>query len=165
MSVFDIHYGSLLLWGSFATTVLTLIMYISQGMGLSRMSLPFMIGTLFTPNRDKAQIFGLIGNFVIGWLFTLLYAMLFESVGWATWWLGMIFGLVHGLFILTVAMPVMPHLHPRMANEHDGPAPTNMLEPPGFMAFHYGRRTPLMTLIAHLTFGGIIGGFYTITIG
>jgi hypothetical protein len=47
-----------------------------------------------------------------------------------------------------------------MASEQSGPEPTRMLEPPGFLASHYGRRTPLLVLLAHLVYGVIIGGFY-----
>ena len=49
---------------------------------------------------------------------------------------------------------------PRMASEQDGPTPTKQLEPPGFMALNYGRRTPLSVILAHLVYGGISGAFY-----
>lgn len=49
---------------------------------------------------------------------------------------------------------------PRMATESQGPPPTRMLEPPGFMGLHYGRRTPLTALAAHVIFGVILGSFY-----
>ena len=35
-----------------------------------------------------------------------------------------------------------------------------MLEPPGFMALHYGVQTPLAILLSHVVFGLILGGFY-----
>jgi hypothetical protein len=28
------------------------------------------------------------------------------------------------------------------------------------MALHYGRRTPLVALVAHVVYGGILGAFY-----
>lgn len=163
--LFHVHIDSIILWGFVATVVLTSIMNLSQGLGLSRMSLPFMLGTIVTANRDRAQIIGFGCHFLTGWLRTLFYALLFESLQAAAWWLGMTAGLVHGLFVLTTVMPLLPHIHPRMASEHDGPTPTRMLEPPGFMALHYGRRTPLAAMIAHATFGGILGGFYKVVGG
>lgn len=48
-----------------------------------------------------------------GWLFALLYALAFQSWHRATWWLGAGIGLVHGLFVLTVGMPIVPAMHPR----------------------------------------------------
>jgi len=47
-------------------------------------------------------------------------------------------------------MAVSPAMHPRMANEQQGPTPTEQLEPPGFMALNYGRRTPITVIVAHL---------------
>jgi hypothetical protein len=34
-----------------------------------------------------------------------------------------------------------------------------LLEPPGFMLMNYGRRTALVTIVAHVVYGAIIGGF------
>jgi hypothetical protein len=31
------------------------------------------------------------------------------------------------------------------------------------MALHYGLRTPLAVLVAHLVFGAILGAFYTLS--
>jgi hypothetical protein len=152
--------GSILLWGFVATIVVTTIMQGGQSLGLSRMSLPFMVGTMFTANRDRAAMVGFLAHLLNGWIFAFLYALAFESWHRATWWLGAGIGLVHGLAVLVVLMPVLPGFHPRMASEQSGPEPTRMLEPPGFLALHYGRRTPLLVLLAHLAYGAIIGGFY-----
>jgi hypothetical protein len=157
-----VNLPSILLWGFVATLVLTSIMSASQGLGLSRMGIPFMLGTMFTANRDRAPLLGFCVHVVNGWLFALLYAAAFESWGRATWWLGLAIGLVHGLFVLVAAMPMLPGLHPRMASERHGPSPTRMLQPPGFMALSYGRRTPIVALAAHLAYGGILGAFYRV---
>ena len=152
--------GSILLWGFVATIVLTTIMQGGQSLGLTRMSLPFIVGTMFTANRDRAGMIGFLVHVLNGWVFALLYALAFESWHRATWWLGTGIGLVHGLAVLVTLMPVLPGFHPRMASEQSGPEPTRMLEPPGFLALHYGRRTPLLVLLAHVIYGAIIGGFY-----
>jgi hypothetical protein len=64
---------SLVLWGLIATVAMTTILSGSQGLGLSRLSLPFLVGTIFTANRSKATIFGFILYVIGGWLFALLY--------------------------------------------------------------------------------------------
>ena len=151
---------SVLLWGFIATVVLTGMMSASQGMGLSRMSVPFLLGTMVTPDRNRAMAWGFLMHFVNGWLFASVYALAFESWHRATWWLGAGAGLVHGLFVLLTLMPLLPGLHPRMASEHQGPTPTRQLQPPGFLALHYGRRTPLVTLLAHVAYGAVLGAFY-----
>lgn len=157
------NFASILLWGFVATMVLTTVMSASQGLGLSRMSIPFILGMMVTPNRDRAPMLGFLLHMMNGWLFALLYALAFESWQRATWWLGGSIGLVHGLVVLVALMPILPGLHPRMASEHRGPEPTRALEPPGFMALNYGRRTPLIALLAHVVYGSILGAFYHLT--
>lgn len=148
------------LWGFVATVVLTGLMAGSQRLGLTRMNIPFLLGTMATPNRDRAKLLGLSVHAMNGWLFAAVYAAAFQSWQRATWWLGATIGLVHGLFVLVVAMPLMPSMHPRMASEEQGPAPTRQLEPPGFLALNYGTRTPISVMLAHLIYGGILGAFY-----
>lgn len=152
--------GSVLLWGFVATIVLTLVMSLSQGLGLSRMGIPFMLGTMFTPDRARARVIGFLMHLMNGWLFALVYALAFESWGRATVWLGAGIGLVHAIFVLGAAMPILPGMHPRMASEERGPEPTRQLQPPGFFALNYGRRTPLATILAHLAYGAVLGAFY-----
>ena len=53
-------WGSWLLWGFAGTVVLTTLMSGSQGLGLTRMNLPYMHGTMVTPNRDRARVIGII---------------------------------------------------------------------------------------------------------
>jgi len=157
--------GSTVLWGFVATLVLTTIMAASQGLGISRMSIPFMLGTMFTSNRNSASLIGFIAHSVVGWAFALIYAWAFEDWGYASWWLGGCIGLLHGLVILLTFMPMLPGLHPRMASEYQGPEPTRNLEPPGFLALNYGRRTPAVALTAHVVYGIILGSFYRLSGG
>jgi hypothetical protein len=49
-----------------------------------------------------------------------------------------------------------------MANEQYGPTVARQLEPPGFLGLHYGIRTPISVLIAHIIFGAILGSFYVV---
>jgi len=148
------------LWGLMATTVMTIILAGSQGMGLSRLSLPFLAGTLVTGNRWRASIVGFVIYFIGGWLFAFLYFLLFLSLGKSNWWIGAITGLIHGLFLLVVVLPVLPYMHPRLATEYDGPTATRRIEPPGFMGLNYGYRTPFTTLLGHACYGMILGAFY-----
>jgi hypothetical protein len=99
---------------------------------------------------------------VNGWLFSLLYVAAFHAWGSATWWLGAITGLVHAGFVLAVAIPVLPALHPRMAGVQHGPTVVRQLEPPGFLGLHYGYQTPVSVVVAHMVFGAILGGFYSL---
>jgi hypothetical protein len=149
-----------LVGGLIATIAMTTIMYGSQGMGLSRLSLPFLLGTSLSADRQRAVILG-FGLYVSGgWLFAFLYFLVFFHLGGARWWTGALLGLSHGLFLLTVMLPLAPYVHPRMASEYDGPCDNWQLEPPGFLGLHYGYRTPLVTLLAHVIYGTVLGAFY-----
>lgn len=152
--------GGIALWGFAGTVVLTTLMAASQSLGLTRISLPFILGTMATADRDRAKLVGFGMHLVNGWLFAAVYAAAFRSWRRATWWLGVAIGLVHALFVLGVGLPLLPGLHPRMASEQRGPTPTRGLEPPGFLALNYGRRTPIAVILAHLVYGGILGSFY-----
>ena len=149
-----------LLWSFVATLFLTGLMSASQSLGVTRMNIPYMLGSMFTPDRDRAKLTGLCLHFANGWAFGLVYEAAFRSWRAGGWWRGAAIGLVHALFVLVVGVPLLPTVHPRMANEQFGPAPTRQLEPPGFMALHYGVRTPLSVVLAHLIYGAIIGHFF-----
>jgi hypothetical protein len=155
-----IHLGSALGWGALATAFLTLVMTTSQGLGWSRISLPYMLGTMLDARRSRAMVLGFAVHFALGLLFALPYAFAFEGWQRAGFWIGGGLGLFHGLFVLVVGMELLPAVHPRMASRHHGPTPTRQLEPPGFLALHYGRSTPIITLLAHFGYGAILGSFY-----
>jgi uncharacterized membrane protein YagU involved in acid resistance len=150
-----------LLWSFVATLALTTVMAGSQGLRLTRMNLPYMLGSAFTPNRDRANVIGFLVHLLNGWIFSLAYVAAFRSWGRATWWAGAAIGLVQALFVLTVVVSLLPSFHPRMASEQTGPTITRQLEPPGFLALNYGYQTPVSVLIAHLIYGAILGAFYS----
>jgi hypothetical protein len=156
------NWASWLLWGFVSTIVLTTVMAGSQGMRLTRMNLPYMLGTFFTPNRDRAKAIGFSVHLIMGWIFSLLYVAAFHAWGRATWWMGATIGFVHAAFVLTAGMRLIPGMHPRMASEQQGPTVMRQLEPPGFLALNYGYQTPVSVLIAHLVFGAILGAFYAL---
>jgi hypothetical protein len=153
------NWSSWLLWGFVATLVLTGIMATSQGLGVTRMNIPYMLGAMFTASRDRAKLVGFLVHLVNGFLFSLVYVATFQSWGGATWWRGAIIGLVHAGFVLTAGMRMLPGLHPRMASESQGPTLMRQLEPPGFLALNYGGRTPVSVVVAHVVFGMILGAF------
>jgi hypothetical protein len=155
-----VNWDSWLLWGFAATIILTTISAVAQGLGLTRMNLPYMLGTMFTPDRDRARLYGFGVHVVFGWIFSLIYVLLFQALGAAGWWRGLVFGLIHASFVLVMVVSLLPGLHPRMASEQQGPTARNMLEPPGFLALHYGVQTPLAIVVSHAVFGTILGAFY-----
>jgi hypothetical protein len=156
------NWGSWLLWGFVSTVVLTSIIAGSKGLGMTRMDMTYLLGTIFTPNRDRAKLVGVVVHFLNGWVFSLIYIAAFHAWGMSTWWLGAVTGFIHASFVLAVVMSFLPAMHPRMANEQYGPTVVRQLEPPGFFALHYGIRTPISVVVAHVVFGMILGGFYSL---
>ena len=151
---------SCLVWGFAATVVLTTMMSASQGLGLTRMNIPYLLGTMVTADRDRAKALGVVLHLVNGWIFSIVYIFAFHAWGGPTWWKGAAIALVHSGFVLAAGMPTMPGIHPRMASETRGPTVVRVLEPPGFFGVNYGYRTPVSIVLAHLAFGLILGTFY-----
>lgn len=153
---------SILLWGFAATMVLTTLTVAGQSLGLTRIDIPFILGTFFTPNRDRAKIVGYVMHVLNGWVLAIVYALFFENLHRATWWFGGIIGAFQGMVVITVVLPLLPGIHPRMVSDFRGPEPTRLLEPPGFLALNYGRNTPLLTIVGHAIYGVILGAFYVL---
>jgi hypothetical protein len=152
--------GSVLVWGFAATVVLTTLLRGAQVLRQTRVDLPFLLGTMFTPDRDRAKVYGYVIHLVNGWLFAMIYAAAFEAAGYADAAFGALIGAVHGGFVVVVGLPLIPVFHPRMANDGWGPDPTQQLEPPGNLGLNYGMSTPVVTFVSHVVYGGILGFFY-----
>src|SRR5690606_38490308 len=75
-----------------AALTMTAVMTGARMLGLSRLSLPLVLGTMTTPNRDRAIPIGIAMHVVFGILFALPYFGLFALLEEATWWLGALLG-------------------------------------------------------------------------
>lgn len=144
-------------FGLLSTALLTALMTVAQLSGMSRLDLPLILGTVVTPDPDLARAAGSVIHLVIGQCFALGYAATFALLDRASWWLGALLGLLHGVVALTVLVPVLVGVHPRMASERAGPTSTAVLEPPGLLALNYGAQTPVVALAAHLAYGTALG--------
>jgi hypothetical protein len=153
------------IWGALAggfvgTLVLTTGMRAGTELRLTRVDLPFLLGTALTTDRIRARALGYALHFLFGLLFASVYYAVFEAIGDASWWLGAVFGLIHGLFAGTALVNVLlPLIHPRMATTFSDARSTPLLEPPGFLLLNYGPSTPAVVLVTHVLYGAIIGAF------
>src|SRR5262245_34814685 len=102
------NWASWLLWGFASTIVLTITLSASQGLKLTRINIPLLLGTMFTPHRDKAKWIGIFIHLINGLVFSLIYVLAFHLWGGATWQRGAVIGLVHAAFVLGVALPNLP---------------------------------------------------------
>jgi uncharacterized membrane protein YagU involved in acid resistance len=145
------------LFGLLATTVLTAVMIRTKQGGLSRLDMPHIMRTVVTPDPDRARVAGFGIHLVVGQVFALGYATCFALLGEASWWLGGLLGALHGALALTVLIPLLVGIHPRMASNRASPESTAVLEPPGLLGLNYGAQTPLITFTAHVAYGIALG--------
>ena len=147
--------------GGFAGTLaLTTLMGAASELGLTRIDIPFLLGTAVSVDRTRAKVVGYALHFAAGLLFSVVYYALFVAINLSGWWLGALFGVFHGLFAGTTLVNVLlPFVHPRMGTPTTAADSAPLLEPPGFMLLNYGRSTPIVTLVGHVVYGALIGGF------
>ncbi len=150
--------GSAIWGGLLGTLVLTAIVRAASEVGWTRMDLALLLGTTVSENRRKARALGYAFHFVLGPLFAFGYAGVFASVGYSSWTLGALLGALHAVFTGTVLVNVLlPLVHPRIATPDTAAHEISLIEPPGFLMLNYGRNTFLITLVAHVAFGAVVG--------
>jgi hypothetical protein len=153
------------LWGALAggfvgTLVLSTGLRTASELGLTRMDLPFLLGSAFTADRTRAKVVGWAAHIVAGLAFSVVYWALFAAIDRDGWWLGALFGLLHGVIAGTALVNiVLPVVNPRMGTPFTTSVETPLLEPPGFLMLNYGRRTPVLTIALHVAYGALVGGF------
>ena len=155
-------------WGAIAggfagTLVLTTALRAGNELNLTRIDLPFLLGTAFTSDRTRAKALGYVLHFLVGLAFALIYYAVFLAIGRSGWLLGAVFGLVHGVFSGTALVEtLLPLIHPRMGTRSTAAPSVALLEPPGLLMLNYGAQTPLVALVAHIAYGAIVGGFVSL---
>ena len=146
--------------GLIGTVILTTGLRLAQELGWTRMDIPLLLGTAFTADRGRAEATGYALHFLNGLLFALAYGAVFAAVGRAGVLFGVALGFVHALFAGGALVNVLlPAVHPRMGTRWSDSRESPLLEPPGFMLRNYGRATAAVTVLLHLVYGGIVGGF------
>jgi hypothetical protein len=159
------------IWGALAggfvgTVVLTTGLRAATELRLTRIDLPFLLGTALSSDRIRARALGYGLHFVAGLAFASIYYAIFSAIGEASWWLGAVFGLVHALFAGTALVNILlPLVHPRMATPFSAADSTPLLEPPGFLLLNYGASTPVVMGIVHLLYGALVGEGVSLSAG
>jgi hypothetical protein len=154
-----------MIWGALVgglagTFVMTTMLRAAGELGLTRIDIPFILGTAVTENRVRAKAAGYVLHFLFGLIFALGYWLIFVVIGEAGVLLGALLGLFHALFAGSALVNVLlPVVHPRMGTGFEAAGSSPTLEPAGFMLLNYGRQTPLVTVLGHVVYGAIVGGF------
>lgn len=150
-------WGGWAVFGLVATTLFTAVLILVQLAGRTRLDLPLLLGSAFVSDTDRARVVGFAIHLGFGQMFAAFYTAGFATLGRAGLWVGALFGLLHAVVALTVLVPLLPGVHPRMASDRAGPDSTAVLEPPGPFAVNYGLATPLVTIAAHVVYGAALG--------
>jgi hypothetical protein len=144
--------------GAVATLVLTTALRAASELGLTRMDLTFLLGTVVTSRRIRAKAWGFGLHLATGIAFAIAYGAVFAALGRSGPWFGALLGGLHAVFSGTILVNVLlPIVHPRMGTPDSSARDTPLIEPPGFLMMNYGRSTFYVTLAAHVVYGAIIG--------
>ena len=150
--------GASLAGGLVGTLVLTTIIRVASEIGLTRMDFALILGTMLTTDRRRARAIGYGFHFAIGFGLAIVYSAVFVLIGRSSWWLGALFGALHAVFLGVVVLNVLlPVVHPLMGTPETAAHEHALIEPPGFLMFNYGRSTFVVSLLAHVAFGAIVG--------
>jgi hypothetical protein len=146
--------------GIVGTLVLTTVLRAASEFKLTRIDLPFLLGSAFVADRGAAKALGYVLHFVAGMLFAVGYFVVFWTLDMSGAVFGALLGALHALFAATALVNILlPIVHPRMGDASSGSHTISLLEPPGFLMRNYGVGTPLVMLVAHIAYGAIIGAF------
>lgn len=159
----DLQWWEGIVAGAAGTIAMTAMMMMGTAIGMTRMNMGLMLGSMFARRRADAELIGWPLHLMMGLGFGFVYALLWlafdPSEASDAWWYGLIFGAVHG-FVAMVAMPMMSAMHPRAgAAPTDVPGADESVALPrfGFGGTGFGAMTPLGIELGHLIFGGVWG--------
>lgn len=177
MRKLDFYLGAALVAGFAGAVAMSLVMAAGRAARLTSMPpMPVILGSMMAARRNIIRPIGLVLHYVVlsTFVFGLIYAALFTAFDSASWWVGALIGLVHGVLVGAIAMPMMPAVNPRMRREPamahaGGGPPQTIVERPGgtieltaprFMGRGYGAMTPAGLVIAHIVYGIVVATVY-----
>jgi len=140
--------------GFIATAAMTALMYMAPLMGVPKMDIATMLGTMFSTNPSVAFAIGIVMHFMLGSvLLAIPYFYLIEFKFRDTPLLG---GAVWGFLLWGVAnlmvMPMMGFVHPLVRS---GAMPA-----PGLLMLQLGILAPIGSLMGHLLYGVVLAKAY-----
>ena len=111
-----------MIWGALVgglvgTLVLTTMLRAASELGLTRMDIPFLLGTAVTGDRVRAKAIGYALHFAFGLMFAFAYYVVFAVIDESGFLLGALFGVAHALFAGSALVNILlPVVHPRMGS-------------------------------------------------
>lgn len=114
------HVRDAIIAGSTGRMAMILLIYGGPLIGLPRIDVVSMLGSLAAPNKQDAVTLGGAIHFSMGILFAIIYAALWSAgIGSPTWWWGLIFGAIHGIVVILLLL-VVYRIHPQLSQLING---------------------------------------------
>ncbi len=139
--------------GVVGTVVISMIMAMAPMMGMPKMAIWEMLGSMF--NKDGNNALGWVIHFMMGVIFAIIYAALWTAgIGSATPVSGLIFGAAHFL-IAGLMMGGMPVMHAGIK--------AGTVQAPGVLMLNVGVMGLIGGLIGHAVYGlavALVYGFF-----
>lgn len=134
--------------GLAATAAITILMYAGPMMGMPKMDIGQMLGSMVHSQGGLALTMGLMVHFGMGIVFAIIYALVWQGLDLApSWWTGLVFGAVH-FVVATAGMSMMPVIHKEVRLQRlSSPLAAG---PKGIMGM----------LVGHLVFGLVVALVY-----
>lgn len=139
-----------LLAGFVATAAMTALMYMAPLMGMPKMDIGTMLGTMFLASPAPAFWLGLMIHLMMGTvLFPAIYGFALQPSRSSGTGRGAAFGLVLWAAANLMVMPMMGAIHPMVKS--------GMMPAPGFLMLNLGVMAPVGSLMGHLVYGALLG--------
>jgi uncharacterized membrane protein YagU involved in acid resistance len=136
--------------GFIATAAMTALMYLAPMIGMPRMDIASMLGSMFVASPGPALWLGMMIHLMMGsLLFPVVYHVVLQPRRGTGTGRGLWFGLILGAAANLMVMPMMSFVHPLVKS--------GMMAAPGVLMLHLGAMAPVGSLIGHLVYGGLLG--------
>lgn len=141
--------------GLAGTVVISILMAMGPKMGLPKMAIWEMLGTMF--GKDGNVGLGWVAHFMMGVIFAIVYAALWATgIGSVSALSGLVFGVVHFL-IAGVMMGGMPMLHAGIK--------AGTVQSPGVLMLNSGVMGFMGGLVGHAVYGLVVALVYGAFVG
>ncbi len=129
---------------------MTGLMYMAPIMGMPKMDIATMLGTMFLSSLGPALWLGMMIHLMTGTvLFPAIYRLTLQPRSGSGTGPGVLFGLFLWAVANLMVMPMMGAIHPMVKS--------GMMPAPGFLMLHLGVMAPVGSLIGHLVYGVLLG--------
>lgn len=135
--------------GLVATAVFTMLLYAAPMMGMPRMDIPQILGSMALSQGGLALTMGMVMHFIMGLVFATIYAAVWSGLNISvTWWSGLIFGAIHSM-VAGVGMNILLAMHKEIkAGRLDNPMKAG------------GAKGVAGVVLGHMVFGLVVALVY-----